>query len=237
MLLRRAGRRRVVPLLAALAVVATPAVTRAQTVRGALVERHEGRPLPGAMVGLLDTSGTALDSMRTSADGEFVVRAPRPGEYFLYFTHAGYASVPSDRLRLGAGETLEYRFAVPLISGAALQRMSEVIDVEARLQSDLTALCGERPRPDEGGIVVGVVRQRRGEPLSGAIVRVTAPRKGDEPFEKATVSSANGVYVICNVPPGTVRLRTERVGFRTDDGPADVRAGEISWYDVYLTAR
>lgn len=224
-------------VFAALAMPAAPGGAGAQTIRGMLVERHEGRPLPGAVVSLLDTSGAALDSTRTSADGGFVVRAPRAGEYFLYFTHAGYAAVPSDRLRLSAGETLEYRFAVPLISGAALQRMSEVIDVETRLQSDLTELCGERPRPDEGGIVVGVVRQRRGEPLSGAIVRATASRKGDEPFEKATVSSANGVYVICNVPPGTVSLRTELVGFRTDDGPADVRAGEISWYDVYLTAQ
>ena len=51
------------------------------------------------------------------------------------------------------------------------------------------------------------------------------------------MSSANGVYVLCNVPPGTITTRTELAGFRADEGPADLRAGEIAWYDVYLRPR
>jgi hypothetical protein len=210
-----------------------------QVVRGALVDYGTGAPVPGGAVALLDSAGIAVDSTRSTAAGTFSLRAPTAGVYALYFFQPGYASVPSDRIRLTVGDTVEYRFAVPLISGAAIQRMSEVIDVEKRLQSDLTELCGEPPRPTEAGIVVGVVRRRPGgEPLAGAVIRVEAPRRDrEEGFHKATVSSANGVYVICNVPAGNATTRTELIGYRADEGPIEVRAGAIAWYDVHLRAR
>jgi hypothetical protein len=207
----------------------------AQVVRGALVEQAAGTPLPGAAVALLDSTGTAVDSTRAAADGSFMLRAPAAGVYALYFSHPGYASVPSIGIRVAAGESVEHRFAVPLISGAAIRRMAEVIDLEQRLQSSLTELCGEPLRSWEAGMLVGVVRQRGdGRPLAGAIVGVAAVHDGAEPFRKATVTSANGVYVICNVPVGEATLRTEHVGYRVDEGPVEVRAGNIGWYDIML---
>jgi hypothetical protein len=206
-----------------------------QVVRGTLVE-HGGAPLPGGAVILLDSAGSAVDSTSATAEGRFVLRAPGPGLFSLHFSHPGYASVPSDPIRLSSGDTVEHHFAVPLISGVAIQRMSEVIDLEQRLQTNLTELCGEPPRLWEAGILVGVVRRRPGDqPLAGAIVTVAAPgRDGSEPFRKATITSANGVYVICNVPAGSANMRTELGGYRVDDGPVDVRAGEVGWYDISL---
>jgi hypothetical protein len=210
-----------------------------QVVRGTLVEERSGAPVPGGSVALLDSGNQVVDSTRATAEGRFTLRAPGPGTYALHFTSAGYASVPSERIIVAAGQTVDHRFAVPLISGAAIRRMTETIDIEKRLQSDLTELCGERPRPGETGILVGAVRRQRGEEtLAGAIVRVelSGPTP-EQAFHRATVTSANGVYVICNVPAGSGMMRTELSGYRTDEGPFDVRAGEIAWYDVYLRPR
>ena len=97
-------------------------------------------------------------------------------------------------------------------------------------------LCGEPPRPWEAGILVGVVRRHpRAEPLAGAVVRVRVPVAGAEPFEKATVSSANGVYVLCNVPVGaTIKVSAEASDGRSERTSAIIRAGTISWYDLNL---
>jgi hypothetical protein len=229
----------VAAVLAGSMVSGTASRTHAQTVRGTLVQYPGGAPVPGGGVALLDSTGVAVDSTRTSAQGTFSLRAGSAGVYTLYFSQPGYASVPSGAIRLKPGEVVEHRFIVPLISGVAIQRMSEVIDVEKRLQSDLRELCGEEPRPAEAGMLVGVVRRRPGgEPLSGAVVRVDVRGAGSAPpFQKATVSSANGVYVICNVPAGTATTHTELVGYRADEGPVDVRVGEIAWYDVHLRKR
>lgn len=216
----------------------TGATVDAQVVRGTLIEQRATSPIPEALVRLFDDANVAIDSARTSADGSFTLRARDAGTHYLYFDHPGYASISSERIELAAGDTVDHRFTVPLVSGAAIRRMSEVIDIEQRLQTNLTELCGERPRPHEAGILVGVVRRDPdGEPLAGAVVRVKAAREPAAAFERATVTSANGVYVICNVPPGTLTARTELFGYRTDEGPADLRAGEIAWYDVYLRAR
>lgn len=211
----------------------------AQTVRGTLVEHPSGAPLPRGAVFLLDSAGVVVDSTRSTAAGAFALRAPAAGGYTLYFSHPGYASVPSDRIQLAPGDTVEHRFSVPLISGAAIRRMSEVLDLETRLQGNLTELCGEPLRSWEAGIVVGVVRQRSGgRPLAEAVVLVEAPAlDGGHTFRRAAITSANGVYVICNVPAGSATMRTELAGFRTDDGPVEVRAGTVAWYDVTLRAR
>ncbi len=222
--------------LVVLVVFASPRPAPAQTVHGTLVNEDGGAPLPHGAVSLFDASGVKVDSTRAGADGAFTLHATSPGTFTLYFTHPGYASVPSAPIALKAGDTVEKRFAVPLIGGAAMERMAEVVDLEKRLQGDIVELCGERPRSWEAGILVGVVRTKDGgAPLAGAVVRIEAPaRAGGEPFHRATVSSANGVYVICNVPEGRATMRTTLEGYRVDEGPVDAHAGDVGWYDVYL---
>lgn len=224
-------------LAAAFSLASGPA--SAQVVRGTLVGLPDGEPLPRGHVALMDSAGTPVDSTRAGTDGTFTLAAPEAGPYLLYFSHPDYAAVPSELLDLTTGDTLTYRFEVPLVGGAALRRISETFDLETRLQGDIVELCGERPRPWEAGILVGTVRRRADrQPLAGAVVRVTAPGQAEaEPFRKATVSSANGVYVICNVPEGPATLRTDLAGYRTDEGPVEAHAGTIGWYDVFLRKR
>jgi hypothetical protein len=210
----------------------------AQQIAGTLVQHPGGDPIPRALVQLLDSTGAIVDSTRSGVNGAFVLRASAAGEYALYFAQPGYATVPSEALRLHAGQRIEYRFSVPLISGVALQRMAEVIQLEKRLQSDLTELCGEPLRTTEAGMLVGVVRSRtENQPIAGAIVSVAARTADGASFQRATVSSANGVYVLCNIPAGAATMRTEAAGHRLDDGPVAIRAGDVAWYDVLLRAR
>lgn len=84
----------------------------AQTVRGALVEEETGRPIPGAFVILQDSTGQTVSSTLTSADGQWLVRAPEAGTYRLRTDRIGYASVLSEPLVLAEGEAATYPLAV-----------------------------------------------------------------------------------------------------------------------------
>ncbi len=209
----------------------------AQVVRGALVREDTGTPIAGGVVTLvLERPTTTVDSTRADGRGRFLLRAPHPGLYRLYFASEGYATAPSDTFALAARDTVERRFAVPLLSTAAMESVGRTIDFEKRLQGDLTELCGERPRSWEAGLLVGTVRAREGgRPVAGAAVRVEAPaRGGGAPFRRATRTSANGVFVVCNVPAGAATLRVEAPGFRPDTGAVEARAGAVGWFDIEL---
>ena len=53
----------------------------AQHVRGRATADPEGRPLPGALVSLLDAGGNTLTAALSEADGSFRLTAPGPGSY------------------------------------------------------------------------------------------------------------------------------------------------------------
>jgi hypothetical protein len=99
---------RLAAALACLAILlARPAA--AQGVRGDLLERGSGRPIPAALVVLLDERGARVAGALTDAGGRFELRAPRAGAYTLRADRVGYRSTLSPPLALGAGQTLVYR--------------------------------------------------------------------------------------------------------------------------------
>lgn len=102
-------------ILAAVAVAAalTAGTLHAQELRGALVEAGADRPIPGAVVVLLDEAGVERASTLTHPGGAFVLRAPAPGRYRIRADRIGYRSHTSPVLDLSAGETREYRMSVP----------------------------------------------------------------------------------------------------------------------------
>jgi hypothetical protein len=108
--------------------------------------------------------------------------------------------------------------------------------MDERLQTSLPEVCGEALRPWEAGLLVGTVRARgTNAPLAGVRVSVATPERG---VTRATVSSAQGIYILCNVPLGSdVAIIT-----RTADGAeattqVEIRAGMVSWYDLHVGAR
>jgi hypothetical protein len=147
----------------------------------------------------------------------------------------GWASVPSDELRLEPGATVPLAFRVPLVATAAMREISSVMAMEPRLQESLPQICGEPFRAWEAGLLVGTVRLRSTrEPVAGARVAVSA--SGD--VARATISSENGVYVLCNVPVGpAVRITVETPAGIVEETDVEIRAGTASWYDLPVGRR
>jgi hypothetical protein len=148
----------------------------------------------------------------------------------------GYADVSSETLRLADGGVTAFDFAVPLVSTAAMRQMGEMIRTDERLQSSLPEICGEELRMWEAGLLVGTVRARATEaPVPGT--RVSVDLGGDGSI-RSTLSSPAGVFVLCNVPLGTsVEVVTEAPGTPPDTTRVEIRAGMVSWYDLFVGPR
>ncbi len=223
--------------LAALATTPPAAAAAAQAVHGVVVSKEEQRVVSGARVVLVRDDGTAVDSTVTGSTGRFRVVADSAGAFVLYTRLQGYASYTSAPFRLSAGETVDRRIELPLVSVRAMQIMADVIGSDSMLQQDLPTICGEELRPWESGIVVGVVRDRQTrEPVPGALVVLTPPAEpGGPPPEPLTMlSNRNGTYMFCNVGLGDSRVRVHAEGFRPREVTVQARAGMIGWYDVFL---
>jgi hypothetical protein len=216
-----------------LALAAAPAY--GQAVSGEVRDADHDRPLPGARLLLLDGDGVPVDSARADRSGRFRLAAPAAGSYVVLFRMDGWATVPSEELRLERGATLPLAFRVPLVATAAIREMSNVIALESRLQESLPDICGEPFRAWEAGLLVGTVRLRATrEPIPGARVAVSA--SGD--VARATISSENGVYVLCNVPVGPkVRITVETPAGIVEETDVEIRAGTASWYDLAVGRR
>ncbi len=85
-----------------------------QIVLGHIVDEQTEAPIQGAFVQLVDSAGVVRASVLSSAVGRFILNAPTPGRYTLRAQRIGYATTFSKTLVVKAGETLQYRFAVPV---------------------------------------------------------------------------------------------------------------------------
>jgi hypothetical protein len=227
-----------VPFLALCLALSTvlPTPGGAQAVEGTLVHAERDHALPAARLYLVAEDGVPVDSVLTDRDGRFRLAAPAPGTYNVLFQMDGWATVPSDRFRLEQGETHQLRFPVPLISGAALHQMGELVRINQELQDALPVICGDAFRPGEAGLLVGVVRVRATRaPLPGARVAVATP---DDGITRSTVSNEHGTYILCNVPTGpAVRISVEAPDGIAETTEVEIRAGTASWYDLPVGPR
>jgi hypothetical protein len=98
-------------ILPLLAILATPALARAQTVHGRVTEAESGEPVAGAIVLLLDESGARRNATLSDASGAYRIMAPGAGTYRLRVERVGYAGTTSAPLRLQAGQTVEQALA------------------------------------------------------------------------------------------------------------------------------
>jgi len=64
--------------------------TQAQVLAGTVLDSVSGRPFAGARILLLDSAGTAMKALVTTADGQFTFSIPRLGEYRLPISRIGY---------------------------------------------------------------------------------------------------------------------------------------------------
>jgi hypothetical protein len=85
--------------------VAVPASTLGQIVRGTAREVESGRAIESGVVTLLDAGGSPIRAVLTDSTGTFGLRAPGAGAYRLRFERLGFRPTTSDRFTLDAGET------------------------------------------------------------------------------------------------------------------------------------
>ncbi len=84
----------------------------AQVVRGRLVGSGTERPVPGALVGLVDTTGNRVAVELADVYGRFVLTTPQAGIYRLEVRRVGYQTAVSPALHLFEGDTLHYTMEI-----------------------------------------------------------------------------------------------------------------------------
>jgi hypothetical protein len=90
--------------------VALPGDSAAQTVRGTLLERDTGRPIPYALVQLLGERGDTAATALTGTNGFFVLTAKAPGAFFLQASALGFQDGKAGVLDIGAGGEMSLEF-------------------------------------------------------------------------------------------------------------------------------
>jgi hypothetical protein len=96
-------------LFVVLAAACFPALARAQTVQGRVLEAGSNDPVPGAIVTVLTSTGAPAASTLADASGAYRVAAYAPGTYTLRVERVGYESATSHPVQLQAGQTVEVR--------------------------------------------------------------------------------------------------------------------------------
>lgn len=80
--------------------LAAPMDARAQTILGRVLEEGRDAPVAGALVLLLDRNGEERAQALADAEGQFVIRPPAEGEYYLQARRLGYETTRSPLLAL-----------------------------------------------------------------------------------------------------------------------------------------
>jgi len=78
---------------------------RAQELAGVVLDSSSRKPIVGARLVLLDSTGTALAVTVTSTDGEFRFKLPRTGKYRLLVSRIGYPSIDTKRFSFDSAFT------------------------------------------------------------------------------------------------------------------------------------
>ncbi len=92
----------VLPFLAS--ALFSPTATESQTVSGRLIDNETRRGVVNGTVALLDTMGIAVARVLSGSEGDYVVRAPRPGRYTLRGSGLGYRGGLLPQIEVSEGE-------------------------------------------------------------------------------------------------------------------------------------
>jgi hypothetical protein len=126
-------------LLVALLSLSAPAALMGQTVSGHLLEPGSSRPIAGALVVLLDSSGKEVAGALTDASGAYTVRAPGSGSFRLRAQRVAYQSVVSPAFELRDGQTVSRDLVA-----ATIPTRIEGLTVDARNPCEIRPGAGRK---------------------------------------------------------------------------------------------
>ena len=98
-----------------------PIVAGAQVVRGVVLDEASGRPLPGVVVVLLDSTGKRLAGVLVDDNGRYAIRSTFPGRFAVRAERIGYRADAATPISLSIGQTIELRLTtrpIPVVLGA-----------------------------------------------------------------------------------------------------------------------
>lgn len=107
-----------------------PGIVHAQTINGVVVEEGTEQGVAGAVVTLLDPSGTERGAVLSDSDGSFEIRIGEPGRYRLRVERIGHASAESEFVSLRPGQIRAISIVAPI----------EAVELEA-IRVDLDHAC------------------------------------------------------------------------------------------------
>jgi len=99
--------------LAALLIGVPPCVAHAQTLRGTLLDRETDRPIPLALVLLLDASADTVARAVTDDLGRFALSSPVPGDFVIQAEAFGYEIRRAGVFEMGEGGEITFEFRLP----------------------------------------------------------------------------------------------------------------------------
>jgi hypothetical protein len=97
---------------------------------GVAVDADSKAPLPCARVALEDSAQNVMASARTSATGEFLLHAPRPGTYRVLVESYGWAPVYGPSELASADETKEHQYTVQFVDQMIARRGSTLDELQ-----------------------------------------------------------------------------------------------------------
>jgi hypothetical protein len=103
----------------------TPPIVAAQVVRGIVVDEATGRPVPGAVVVLFDSTGKRLPGVLTGDDGRYGLRTTASGRFAIRAERIGFRADAPTAVTLRPGETVELRLVtrpIPVVLSAVRVR-------------------------------------------------------------------------------------------------------------------
>jgi len=86
---------------------------QAQVLAGTVLDSASGKPIVGARILLLDSTGTAIKSLVTASDGQFSFSIPHLGQYRLLIGRIGYPISISKPFLFGSAFTARVSLSLP----------------------------------------------------------------------------------------------------------------------------
>ena len=137
----------------------------AQALRIQVVEEATGAPIEGAIVSLVPPRGRPTVRALSDGFGRVTLTAPAPGIWRLRGDRIGYATASSDTIELAAGETRDYRFALPMIRVLLLELLVTAKSVCGRHREADPAMAALWEEARKALVAVGVTRATSGIPF------------------------------------------------------------------------
>lgn len=129
------------PLIAAVLALLFAGALQAQsgqTIRGRVVDRNTGEPVPSASIRVVEASGDVSVTGQTNPVGQFSIRVPIAGSYTVTAERIGYSVFTSEPVRVNTGGVVdvEVRLAPAVLAldsvGVRVRRTPDFNDARAR---------------------------------------------------------------------------------------------------------